>query len=157
MVANDTTSTIPTAPAGKSGATSSVAPAAAKTKKARALSGADYNAYAARLKAAVAAGKFPDKTISVSEMTQELNVSESVFNRIFIHSGLQAQDYRPVYDDKDVGGDGTCYIDNRLMLTVGKSYFEACIKDFPDDQKFKSGQKFRPSLEGKKVVLTPVE
>ena len=128
---------------------------AKNAKKRRSLTDAEVAECADQLIAAAESGSFPSKLIPAAQWADKLCVTLAVLDRVFIRSKLAKQDY-----DLDYGTNNTraktCYINNRTMLMIGKSFFESFNTDLPDNEKFHPFQKYTVAHEGSKIILTRI-
>ena len=125
------------------------------SKKIRTLSDVQLADCVKQLIADSQAGCFPEGKISMAAYTEKFNVSQTVFKDIYIKA-LQGGLGLVILDEDVVKNvaDDTCYIDERWMCMIAKRFFIEYNKNLPDDEKFKPGQKFKPSQDGRNILLT---
>ena len=148
--------TPPLAPSAKSTNKASKPDASTKkAKKIRKLTDAQIAEAACKLVDIANTGAFLNKTISVAGLANQLNISQSMVERVFIRSLLQKKDYELDYGSTNSAAGKRPYVDARGMIMLPKSLIAAFNATAPADKQFTIGQPVDATFEDGKLVLTP--
>ncbi len=104
--------------------------------------------------AAADKGAFPNKTISVAGLANQLNISQAKIERVFIHSLLQKQDFELDYGAGNGTDDKSPYVNPRGII-LGNAWIEKFNESAPDDKKLRVGQRLDVKIQDGGFFLAP--